>query len=169
MAPFGRLIMPLPRFIDIDGRRYLWRDLIALRQAQAQLRAEQPTLFELHEDHRPLGTGIAPSLPRNFAASGVPGTALLSHESTKTRKQAIPCSTRRRRGRKRTARPSPRQRQVRHGVEGGSRAPCILYVGTGGARNHAVRGYCASMASKPRSRPLKRRSTVALPLPCSLL
>jgi hypothetical protein len=75
--------MPLPRFIDIDGRRYLWRDLIALRQAQAQLRAEQPTLFELHEDHRPLGTGIAPSLPRNFAASGVPGTALLSHESTK--------------------------------------------------------------------------------------
>jgi hypothetical protein len=31
--------MPLPRAIDIDGRRYLWRDLIALRQAQAQLHA----------------------------------------------------------------------------------------------------------------------------------
>ena len=36
--------MSLPRFIDIDGRRYLWRDLVALRQAQAQPRAEQPTL-----------------------------------------------------------------------------------------------------------------------------
>jgi hypothetical protein len=47
--------MPLPRTIDIDGRRYLWRDLVALRQAQAQPRAEQPTLFELHEDHRPPG------------------------------------------------------------------------------------------------------------------
>jgi len=48
----GRL---LPRFIDIDGRRYLWRDLVALRQAQARPRAEQPTLFEMHEDHRPPG------------------------------------------------------------------------------------------------------------------
>jgi hypothetical protein len=27
--------MALPRFIDIDGRRYLWRDLMALRRAQA--------------------------------------------------------------------------------------------------------------------------------------
>jgi hypothetical protein len=42
--------MPLPRFIDIDGRRYLWRDLVTLRQAQALPRGEQPTLFQLHED-----------------------------------------------------------------------------------------------------------------------
>jgi hypothetical protein len=27
--------MALPRFIEIDGRRYLWRDLVALRRAQA--------------------------------------------------------------------------------------------------------------------------------------
>jgi hypothetical protein len=47
--------MPLPRFIDIDGRRYLWRDLVMLRQAQAQPRAEQPTLFELRDDRRPPG------------------------------------------------------------------------------------------------------------------
>ncbi len=47
--------MSLPRFIDIDGRRYPWRDPVALRQAQAQPRAEQPTLFELREDHRPPG------------------------------------------------------------------------------------------------------------------
>ncbi len=45
--------MPLPRFIDIDGRRYLCRDLVALHQAQALPRAEQLTLFE--EDHRPPG------------------------------------------------------------------------------------------------------------------
>jgi hypothetical protein len=47
--------MPLPRFVEIDGRRYLWRELVALRQAQAQPRAEQPALFELREDHRPPG------------------------------------------------------------------------------------------------------------------
>jgi hypothetical protein len=27
--------MALPRFIEIDGRRYLWRDLVALRRSQA--------------------------------------------------------------------------------------------------------------------------------------
>jgi hypothetical protein len=45
--------MPLPRFIDIDGRRYLWRDLVALRRAQAIPKAEQPALFPLREDCRP--------------------------------------------------------------------------------------------------------------------
>ena len=47
--------MPQPRFIEIDGRRHLWRDLIALRKAQALPRAEQPTLFALRDDHRPPG------------------------------------------------------------------------------------------------------------------
>jgi hypothetical protein len=47
--------MPLPRFIDIEGRRYLWRDLVALRQTQVTPRPEQPALFELREDHRPPG------------------------------------------------------------------------------------------------------------------
>jgi hypothetical protein len=47
--------MPLPRTIDIDGRRYAWRELVALRHAQATPRSEQPTLFELREDHRPAG------------------------------------------------------------------------------------------------------------------
>ena len=44
-----------PRFIDIDGKRYLWRDLVKLRQEQreAARRAEQPPLFELREDCRP--------------------------------------------------------------------------------------------------------------------
>jgi hypothetical protein len=47
--------MPLPRFIEIEGRRYLWRDLMALRRAQAAPRAAQPVLFELREDYRPPG------------------------------------------------------------------------------------------------------------------
>jgi hypothetical protein len=47
--------MPLPRFVEIDGRRLLWRDLVEARRAQAMPKAEQPTLFELREDHRPLG------------------------------------------------------------------------------------------------------------------
>ena len=47
--------MTLPRFIDIDGRRHLWRDLVALRRAQAAPPAVQPTLFALHDDCRPAG------------------------------------------------------------------------------------------------------------------
>jgi hypothetical protein len=47
--------MALPRFIEIDGRRYLWRDLVALRRAQVMPAAVQPALFTLREDHRPAG------------------------------------------------------------------------------------------------------------------
>jgi len=47
--------MSLPRFVEIDGRRLLWRDLVEARRAQAIPKAEQPTLFELRDDHRPAG------------------------------------------------------------------------------------------------------------------
>lgn len=47
--------MALPRFIDIDGRRHLWRDLVALRRAQATPPTTQPTLFALYDDCRPAG------------------------------------------------------------------------------------------------------------------
>lgn len=49
--------MPLPRTIDVDvdGKRYLWRDLVQLRRAQATPKQEQPTLFPLREDCRPAG------------------------------------------------------------------------------------------------------------------
>ena len=47
--------MSRPQHIEIDGRRYLWRELVALRRAQLQRRIEQLALFELREDHRPLG------------------------------------------------------------------------------------------------------------------
>lgn len=49
--------MTLPKFIDIDGKRFLWRDIVALRQEQCRAAAlaapVQPPLFELHEDIRP--------------------------------------------------------------------------------------------------------------------
>ena len=47
--------MALPRFIEMDGRRYLWRDLVALRRAQTIPAEQQPALFALVEDHRPAG------------------------------------------------------------------------------------------------------------------
>ena len=42
------------RFVEIDGRRYLWRDLLKLRREQrAEERRAQLALFELKEDRRP--------------------------------------------------------------------------------------------------------------------
>ena len=47
--------MSNPKFIEIDGKRLLWRDVLQLRreQRQAGANAVQPALFELHEDRRP--------------------------------------------------------------------------------------------------------------------
>jgi len=47
--------MPLPKFIEIDGKRHLWRELLQRRREQIEACAEpgQPALFELREDHRP--------------------------------------------------------------------------------------------------------------------
>jgi hypothetical protein len=47
--------MAKPKFITIDGKRHLWRDLLQRRreQKQAAANAIQPALFELHEDRRP--------------------------------------------------------------------------------------------------------------------
>jgi len=43
------------RFIDIDGRRYLWRDILEMRREQKRAHAEarQLALFELKRDCRP--------------------------------------------------------------------------------------------------------------------
>ena len=43
------------RFIEIDGKRHLWRDIVKLRQEQrrAAVKAQQPPLFELRDDCRP--------------------------------------------------------------------------------------------------------------------
>ena len=47
--------MPAPRFIEIDGKRHLWRDILQLRreQREAARQTEQPALFALREDCRP--------------------------------------------------------------------------------------------------------------------
>ena len=50
--------MTAPKFIEIDGKRHLWRNIVKLRQDQIRAVAEaapvQPPLFELHEDFRPI-------------------------------------------------------------------------------------------------------------------
>jgi hypothetical protein len=42
------------RFIEIDGKRHAWKDILQKRREQIQQsRQPQPTLFELKEDARP--------------------------------------------------------------------------------------------------------------------
>jgi hypothetical protein len=57
--------MTAPKFIEIDGKRHLWRDIVRLRQDQCRAAAEaapvQPPLFELHEDFRPAAERSAAS------------------------------------------------------------------------------------------------------------
>ena len=70
--------MSNPKFIEIDGKRLLWRDVLQLRreQKQACANAVQPALFELHEDRRPLaertaaGRYLEPSLFGNPEREG---------------------------------------------------------------------------------------------------
>jgi hypothetical protein len=43
------------KHIEIDGKRYAWKDIARLRreQIEAERRVLQPTLFELRRDRRP--------------------------------------------------------------------------------------------------------------------
>ena len=62
--------MTHPKFIEIDGKRVLWRDLVSRRREQlaAVAKSEQPALFELKDDRRPIadrtsaGRFLEPSL-----------------------------------------------------------------------------------------------------------
>ena len=62
--------MTNPKFIEIDGKRVLWRDLLERRGEQLATvsKGEQPALFELKEDRRPIadrsagGRYLEPSL-----------------------------------------------------------------------------------------------------------
>lgn len=41
------------RTVVIDGKRYVWREILKLRREQRkQARQYQPTLFQLHDDTR---------------------------------------------------------------------------------------------------------------------
>lgn len=63
-----------PRYITIEGRQYLWREIVNLRREQVRAAAKpaQPLLFDdLKTDHRPPGERTAaerynePSAPRH--------------------------------------------------------------------------------------------------------
>jgi len=49
------------RYIEIDGKRYLWRDILELRREQrrAHSAAHQLALFDLKHDCRPSTAGTA--------------------------------------------------------------------------------------------------------------
>ena len=45
---------PMRRFVEIDGKRFLWRDILKLRREQKnEERRLQLSLFELKTDRRP--------------------------------------------------------------------------------------------------------------------
>jgi ParB family transcriptional regulator, chromosome partitioning protein len=62
----------IPKFIDIDGKRFLRRDIVKLRQEQCRAAAlaapVQPPLFELHDDFE--AHGLLQNLQVRKAASG---------------------------------------------------------------------------------------------------
>lgn len=43
------------RYVLLDGKRYLWRDILKMRREQVkqERQARQPALFEMHDDARP--------------------------------------------------------------------------------------------------------------------
>jgi hypothetical protein len=53
--------MSAARFIEIGGKRHLWRDVLRLRREQrkALAQAQQPALFQLKEDRRPVSEQTA--------------------------------------------------------------------------------------------------------------
>ena len=70
--------MANPKFIEIDGKRVLWRDLLLKRREQlaAVAKSEQPALFELKEDKRPIADCTAADRylePSLFSFSGRDG------------------------------------------------------------------------------------------------
>ena len=47
--------MASPKFIGIDGKRFVWRDLLQRRREQlAADRTGQPALFQIERDCRPI-------------------------------------------------------------------------------------------------------------------
>jgi hypothetical protein len=50
------------RYIEIDGKKYAWTDLLKLRREQRKAaRRAQPALFELQDDERPKSQRTATS------------------------------------------------------------------------------------------------------------
>jgi len=54
--------MPRPRYVEINGQKLIWKDVVAAyrEQAKAVATPEQPLLFDdLKTDHRPAGERTA--------------------------------------------------------------------------------------------------------------
>lgn len=63
--------MSAPAFIEINGKLELWSELLQRRCEQRQAaRIEQPALFELKEDHRPVGERNAADREHLFDRDG---------------------------------------------------------------------------------------------------
>jgi len=70
--------MAAPKFIEIDGKRFVWRDILQRRREQrmAAARIDQPALFELKEDCRsvsevpPPGATASPACSRLSSRTG---------------------------------------------------------------------------------------------------
>ena len=46
--------MSFPKHIEINGQRFLWRELVKMKREQRKVvRTAQLALFELHDDARP--------------------------------------------------------------------------------------------------------------------
>jgi hypothetical protein len=109
------------KHIEIDGKRYVWREVLQLRREQwkAHARAEQPTLFELMDDSRPLPTARLPDDTRS-PRSACRSTVIFRHPNAEW---PISLTPRRRRSRRRCRshvpyRRSPSSwRSLRCGVE----------------------------------------------------
>jgi len=63
--------MAAPKFIEIDGKRIAWRDVLQRRREQIEACAEpgQPALFELREDHRPASDAPPPAATSSLPSS----------------------------------------------------------------------------------------------------
>ncbi len=67
--------MAHPKFIEIDGKRHLWRDLLTRRREQlaAVAKSEQPPLFEVKDDRRPTTDRTAAGRYEEPSLFGNPG------------------------------------------------------------------------------------------------
>jgi len=69
--------MSFPKTIEINGQRFLWRDLLKIRREQRKaLRVAQPVLFELHDDSRPASERTAAGRFREPSLFNQPNKAI---------------------------------------------------------------------------------------------
>ena len=58
--------MRKPKYLVLDNKRYLWRDILKLRREQCKAAQQaQPVLFNLQDDERPKSQRTAAASTRN--------------------------------------------------------------------------------------------------------